>query len=105
MPDVSLSCDAERLLVARKLHESLYANGCDEQCFVCTMFRTLDARDTALREASAEIERLREGLETIAGAIEGCLDAPRNPDSLPQMILYEARRVLGLADRAPEAKP
>lgn len=81
----------------------------DEMCAVIGIERGhdqwpefIERMEQVLRERDAEIKRLREGLETIAGAIEGCLDAPKNPDSLPQMVLYEARRLL--AYRIPEPK-
>ena len=42
----------------------------------------------------AENARLRETLENSAIMIQGCYDAPTNPDSLPQMLLYYIRSAL-----------
>ena len=42
----------------------------------------------------AENARLRETLENSAIMIQGCYDAPTNPDSLPQMLLYYIRAAL-----------
>lgn len=47
------------------------------------------------------IEKVREGLEDIVGAVDGCLDAPRDPTSLPQMVRYEANRLCGLLPPPP----
>lgn len=43
--------------------------------------------------ASAAPEMLA-ALEDIVGMIAGCADAPKNPDSLPQMVLYHARAAI-----------
>jgi len=42
----------------------------------------------------AENARLRETLENSAIMIQGCYDAPTNPDSLPQMLLHYIRAAL-----------
>jgi hypothetical protein len=42
----------------------------------------------------AENARLREALENSAIMIQGCYDAPTNPDSLPQMLLHYIRAAL-----------
>jgi hypothetical protein len=49
------------------------------------------AETDALR---AENARLREALENSAIMIQGCYDAPTNPDSLPQMLLHYIRAAL-----------
>ena len=54
------------------------------------MIALLDERD-GLR---AENARLREALENSAIMIQGCYDAPTNPDSLPQMLLHYIRAAL-----------
>jgi hypothetical protein len=56
------------------------------------------AENARLREAAlrAENARLRETLENSAIMIQGCYDAPTNPDSLPQMLLHYIRAALGV---------
>jgi len=54
------------------------------------MIALLDERD-GLRGENA---RLRETLENSAIMIQGCYDAPTNPDSLPQMLLHYIRAAL-----------
>jgi regulator of replication initiation timing len=41
-----------------------------------------------------ENARLRETLENSVIMIQGCYDAPTNPDSLPQMLLHYIRAAL-----------
>ena len=48
----------------------------------------------------AENARLRDALKDAAIMIEACYDAPKNPDSLPQMLLHHIRAAL-----AGEVKP
>jgi hypothetical protein len=45
-------------------------------------------------DESRPVQALRE----IADMIEGCHDAPRNPDSLPQMVLAHARAAIAKAE-------
>lgn len=47
-----------------------------------------------IKRLRAENARLREALENSAIMIQGCYDAPTNPDSLPQMLLYYIRAAL-----------
>lgn len=50
------------------------------------------------------VEKIRDGLYDIVGSVDGCPDAPRDPTSLPQMIKYEANRLLGLLPPPPRAR-
>lgn len=52
----------------------------------------------ALQEAHARIERMKNALWGIVSMVRECPDAPRNPDSLPQMILRTAQN--GLSNRS-----
>jgi len=47
-----------------------------------------------IKRLRAENARLRETLENSAIMIQGCYDAPTNPDSLPQMLLHYIRAAL-----------
>ena len=56
-----------------------------------------------IKESAAlrvENARLREAFKDSAIMIEACYDAPKNPDSLPQMLLHHIRAAL-----AGEVKP
>ena len=42
----------------------------------------------------AEVERLRAVIFACADMIDNCAGVPRNPDSLPMMVLHELRTAL-----------
>jgi hypothetical protein len=64
-----------------------HERGCQGRCYDCSCGYD-DKRDPLLKEAAAEIERLRAALEPFAGALEG--NWSHQPDSLPIVAGYGA---------------
>lgn len=52
---------------------------------------------------TAERDSLRATLVEIEGMMANCAGIPANPDSLPQMVLYEVRKALALSPEGESA--
>lgn len=76
----------------------LVVSGRIESETVCQVFKpTVEGDGDANSRLIAAAPALLEALRDIEDMIAGCPDAPRNPDSLPQMVLEQARAAIAKA--------
>ena len=101
MCDFVLPCEDERSMGYAEGLEQGALSACDRVKAMLTAPAPQPPEPVESRNRDAEINRLRAreaemvaGFESIIDMIDNCADVPRNPDSLPMMVLQHARATL-----------